>query len=71
MGTGSTSSSILPSWVGETAAARKESVKATYWLDDSKRVVGMKLDASVDGRSAAMDVSTSKFGEPVNIPKVS
>ena len=46
-------------------------MKATYWLDDSKRVVGMKLDASVDGRSAAMDVSTSKFGEPVNIPKVS
>ena len=56
---------------GKTAAARKESVKATYWLDDSKRVVGMKLDASVDGRSAAMDVSMSKFGEPVNIPKVS
>ena len=31
----------------------------------------MKLDASVDGRSAAMDVSMSKFGELVNIPKVS
>ena len=54
---------------GEAMAALNQSVKATYWLDDSKRAIGM-MDMGAEGASIAMDMSMSQFGEPVSIPKV-
>ena len=61
---------VLPRWVGgEVAAAFNQSIKATYWLDDSKRAIGM-MDMGAEGASIAMDMSMSQFGEPVSIPKV-
>ena len=55
----------------EAAATMNQKVKTTYWLDDAKRVVGMKMSTGAEGAGVTMDMTLSKFAEPVRIPKVS
>ncbi|WP_229771541.1 hypothetical protein [Cutibacterium porci] len=55
---------------GKDIKASHESLKATYWLDDSKRVLGMKIEVTEPKTQIITDQSMSKFGEPVKIPQV-